>query len=85
MELSLEELTELFYSVREQRNKLLWACQKALRAFDTANVEGKSTWSGHDIDAMRAAVAVCEIPDTPELSGNDVADESHGLGCPQKS
>lgn len=58
-ELTLEELTERFYAVREQRNKLLWACQKALAAFDRAYDTGKSNWSGKDVDEMRAAVASC--------------------------
>lgn len=55
--LSEDELTERFYLVREQRNKLLWAAQKALAAFDSASTDGKATWSGKDVDEMRAAVA----------------------------
>lgn len=55
--LSLEELTERFYFVRDQRNRLLWASRKALDAFDAANRDGKGTWSGKDVDEMRMAVA----------------------------
>lgn len=35
---------------------LLAACEKALAAYDAANVGGKSTWSGKDVDDMRKAV-----------------------------
>lgn len=55
--LSKDELTERFYVVREQRNRLLWACRKALDAFDAAHKEGKGTWSGEAVDEMRMAVA----------------------------
>ena len=58
--LSHEELTERFYLVRGQRNKLLWACQKALAAYDAANSTGNGKWNGKDVDEMRAAVAECE-------------------------
>lgn len=58
------DLTEKFYLVREQRNKLLWASQKALAAFDSAHTDGKSTWSGKDVDDMRAAVAGCSPEET---------------------
>jgi hypothetical protein len=54
-----EELTERFYLVRGQRDKLLWSCKKAIAAFDAANLSGKSTWSGPDVDKMKAAVAEC--------------------------
>jgi len=47
--------------VREQRDRLLLACQRALSAFDRANTDGTSTWCGADVDAMRTAVAACEI------------------------
>ncbi len=53
--------TERFYLVREQRNKLLWACEKALAAYDAAHATGKSNWGGEDIDKMRAAVEECKI------------------------
>lgn len=71
-ELSIDELTERFYLVRAQRNKLLWACEKALAAYDAANEIGqnptvsgelkraRAVWSGKDVDAMRAAVAECK-------------------------
>lgn len=57
--LTAEELTERFYLVRGHRDKLLWSCKKAIAAFDIANMNGKSTWSGPDVDAMKAAVAEC--------------------------
>ena len=57
--LTQEELTERIYLIGDQRDKLLWACQKALAAFDAANSGGHSTWSGKDVDEMRAAVAAC--------------------------
>jgi hypothetical protein len=53
-----EELIEKFYVVREQRNRLLWACRKVLDVFDAANASGKSKyWSGDDVVEMRMAVA----------------------------
>lgn len=55
--LSLEELTERFYVVRGQRNRLLWACRKVLDAFDEAQTTGKSTWPGNAVSEMRVAVA----------------------------
>jgi hypothetical protein len=54
----MDKLTELFYDVRGQRNSLLWACEKALAAYDAAHVNSSSaTWSGADVDKMREAVA----------------------------
>jgi hypothetical protein len=61
---SKEEQTEKFYLVRDQRNKLLWACQKALAAFDEANKTGKSNWSGEDVTKMRTAVGECSSEET---------------------
>src|SRR5690348_5249955 len=65
-ELTTDELTERFYLVRDQRNKLLWACQKALAAFDAALLSNGvgSTWSGKDVDEMKAAVAACSSEET---------------------
>lgn len=65
-QLSTEELTERFYLVREQRNKLLLASQKALAAFDAALLSNGvgSTWSGKDVDEMKAAVALCSPGET---------------------
>jgi hypothetical protein len=36
---------------------LLASCQKALAAFDAANLEGAGRWSGEDVEMMREAVA----------------------------
>lgn len=67
MSLTKEQLTERFYAVREQRNRLLWACEKALAAYDAARETGKGNWSGKDVDAMRALVAQVKTArlDTP--------------------
>lgn len=59
-ELTQEELTERFYLVRGQRDRLLWACEKALAAYDLAHATGKGSWGGEDVDKMRAAVAECK-------------------------
>ncbi len=37
--------------------ELLAACEKALAAYDRAYASGKDSWSGRDVDEMRAAVA----------------------------
>ena len=58
--MSIEELTERFYLVRGQRNKLLWCCQKALAAYDSAQKTGKGSWSAQDINEMKSAVAECQ-------------------------
>lgn len=63
-ELTDQDLTERFYTVRDQRNKLLWSCQKALEAFDTAHTTGKSNWSGEDVTRMRTAVGECSSEET---------------------
>src|SRR5690348_7038201 len=92
--LSKEELTERFYSVREQRNKLLWSCKKALAAYDRANKTGKGNWKGKDVDEMRAVVATvkesfkapAKAPDTkitcPDCGEVDVVSDvfEHGRG-----
>jgi len=86
--LTLDELTERFYVVREQRNRLLWACRKALDAFDEAHRTGKATWPGAAVDEMRMAVAAaCAIYqpikaiEREQLEGFDCsADFCGGLG-----
>jgi hypothetical protein len=35
--LPIDELTERFYLVRGQRNKLLWLCEKVLAAYDAGS------------------------------------------------
>ena len=84
----MEELTERFYVVREQRNRLLWACEKALAAYDAAYQSGlepttvsqelrnarKSTWKGKDVDKMRAAVAACLATRAKEASEQSLSD-----------
>lgn len=56
-ELSIEELTEKFYQLQYQRDKLLDACDLALAAYAEALKTGNSTiWNGKNVDKMRAAV-----------------------------
>lgn len=61
--MSVEELTEAFYAVRDQRNRLLRLCEKALAAYDAALETGKGNWSGQDIAKLREAVAICRPED----------------------
>lgn len=35
---------------------LLAACERAVAAYDAASAAGRSTWSGADVDAMKAAI-----------------------------
>ena len=61
--MSVDELTEAFYAMRDQRARLLRFCEKALAAYDAALETGKGDWSGQDIAKLREAVAVCRPED----------------------
>lgn len=76
-QLTMEELTERFYQVREERNKLLWASQKLL---DGAEAESWDVYHGTDelrtgIQELTDAVDFCQRPDKgeePDAASSDL-------------
>lgn len=54
--MTYDELTERFYAVRGQRDRLLRCCEIALHAYDKAHEAGRSNWTGEEVDKMRAIV-----------------------------
>ncbi len=71
---ALEAVAEI-ESLTAQRDALLAQCMIAVKAFDDSYANGRATWKGKDVDAMRAAIALCPAPPCDSAASQAVETE----------